>query len=156
MALQPGSMVYCISSNLQQQKLLWHYSQQVTLVASPHIYNSRNYYGIIAFTQIRKRYIISTIVEIIMALQPAGSDSVKKENLQQQKLLWHYSRNHKKCSANMIYNSRNYYGIIAIHCGTACNSDLQQQKLLWHYSLQQIFVQGYQIYNSRNYYGIIA
>ena len=134
MALQPIKVVYGNDLDLQQQKLLWHYS----LISSSHF------------------AVRSTIVEIIMALQPR---------------LWY--RNMRA-----IYNSRNYYGIIAASRLRKLTTNLQQQKLLWHYSPQShLFLvvpstiveiimalqpcvrpvnRPDRIYNSRNYYGIIA
>ena len=112
MALQPGMAKERRDGYLRQQKLLWHYSH------------------LLAGTIIR----LSTIVEIIMALQPSVIFCVRLSDLRQQKLLWHYSRKRQQQEQNNIYDSRNYYGIIALQSHDAT----------------------LQIYDSRNYYGIIA
>ena len=77
------------------------------------IYNSRNCYGFIAFLIASRFPLASTIVEIVMALQPEALEAMDELNLQQQKLLWLYSR---------------------MLCLAGDRSDLQQQKLLWLYS----------------------
>ena len=123
-----------VEHNLQQQKLLWHYSLQVGAIVPSEstiveiimalqpnhqrvyqgtIYNSRNYYGIIARLNGILYQLKSTIVEIIMALQPASNSGCFTTYLQQQKLLWHYSLYSNTQEIHNIYNSRNYYGIIA-------------------------------------------
>ena len=121
--------------HLQQQKLLWLYSP----------------------TSSKTTFQISTIVEIVMALQPQMSWSTPVNYLQQQKLLWLYSRRRRSCDKRV---------------------DLQQQKLLWLYSLTRRSITTYSrstiveivmalqpmrkqffnpiIYNSRNCYGFIA
>ena len=126
-------LCHILSIYLQQQKLLRHYSPRQPHYIHLPIYNSRNYLGIIALPQ-------------------------KGERLG-------------------IYNSRNYLGIIAKISFVRWCIDLQQQKLLRHYSpLRQSHrtdpstiveitqalqpVHGVEklttIYNSRNYLGIIA
>ena len=99
--------------NLQQQKLLWPYSPydqyneadsiynsrncygliaiDHTCASHTYIYNSRNCYGLIAIEAKRRLKHISTIVEIVMALQPIAAFILSCQ----------------------IYNSRNCYGLIA-------------------------------------------
>ena len=80
------------SDNLQQQKLEWAYSHNITYIFTVNIYNSRNQNGLIAnFCRSRKTW-KSTIVEIRMGLQPHGM----------------------LVSQNNIYNSRNQNGLIAL------------------------------------------
>ena len=127
------------------------------------IYNSRNYYGIIACSRYSYKGIRSTIVEIIMALQPKTFLSVHMINLQQQKLLWHYSRAHARAQrlgstiveiimalqpslthGLMLSVSTIVEIIMALQPSPGAlvsHFHLQQQKLLWHYS--PYFMQSY-------------
>ena len=129
------------------------------------------------YTSLTSLVISSTIVEIIMALQPAAQKVVTIANLQQQKLLWHYSLNfgnvhqfrstiveiimalqplNNTTTILTIYNSRNYYGIIA-HIGllryiNQIYNSRNYYGIIASHPLPHLL----QIYNSRNYYGIIA
>ena len=199
MALQPLGATWMESLNLQQQKLLWLYSHSSRNSISKIIYNSRNCYGFIADIQRTRRKMTiynsrncygfiapryarkvagtSTIVEIVMALQPKKYQPDDEH----------------------IYNSRNCYGFIAAQASSnnillstiveivmalqPSNrktetiistiveivmalqprvtllklANLQQQKLLWLYSHTNGLTQNFHgIYNSRNCYGFIA
>ena len=123
--------------NLQQQKLLWLYSQkkqkkkkkktkQSTIVeivmalqpnekrgVSKRIYNSRNCYGFIAPKRLRNFLKKSTIVEIVMALQPI---KVTQSGT---------------CISTIVEI------VMALQPGVGSSKgfvNLQQQKLLWLYS----------------------
>ena len=161
--------------NLQQQKLLRHYSLnlqkidvakstivEITQALQPlagftggsQIYNSRNYLGIIALSSPSQSLTLSTIVEITQALQPYQRIGICKD-LQQQKLLRHYS----PCCEHytrLIYNSRNYLGIIA-HCvRKVCPKLSTIVEITQALQPSKEPSQRAPIYNSRNYLGIIA
>ena len=59
-----------MKQHLQQQKLLWLYSRCLGAFFYLLIYNSRNCYGFIASRVCLRNNPRSTIVEIVMALQP--------------------------------------------------------------------------------------
>ena len=121
------------------------------------IYNSRNYYGIIACSRYSYKGIRSTIVEIIMALQPKTFLSVHMINLQQQKLLWHYSRAHARAQR---------LGSTIVEIIMALQPSLTHGLMLSVSTIVEIIMalqpdckqvtHVTTIYNSRNYYGIIA
>ena len=155
MALQPALDGIAIFSNLRQQKLLWHYSQQsvgldiqkstiveIIMALQPCLTLSCGRRG-------------STIVEIIMALQPINDDQESDEIYDSRNYYGIIAIRHKPSDAP-IYDSRNYYGIIALMQLPRYLDNLRQQKLLWHYSPMRIVKRGTSIYDSRNYYGIIA
>ena len=114
MALQPQGYAHYAYPHLQQQKLLWHYSPKRGHDADIHIYNSRNYYGIIACYDSETNRSASTIVEIIMALQPTHAIFVKFFLSTIVEIIMALQPLGVDDSRRLyIYNSRNYYGIIA-------------------------------------------
>ena len=200
MALQPCYKSHGYSRYLQQQKLLWPYSPSlwITLIilylqqqkllwpysrkgGGGHvrfrIYNSRNCYGLIARAVIALKCLIYNSRNCYGLIAQAAH--IVNIYLQQQKLLWPYSRYVYFRHSTAIYNSRNCYGLIAIEGDNYVNHEiynsrncyglialsvysssvfryLQQQKLLWPYSQWVFFVAYNFIYNSRNCYGLIA
>ena len=114
MALQPCAVSWFRDRAIYNSRNYYGIIAKARKQEKMQIYNSRNYYGIIAIHRRNYCVTISTIVEIIMALQPQKRYVFICSNLQQQKLLWHYSRNEKRAIKT---------------------KHLQQQKLLWHYSL---------------------
>ena len=138
MALQPFMLVRFVNFNLQQQKLLWLYSPFWQCATSFLIYNSRNCYGFIAqWRRIMKRN-LSTIVEIVMALQPICQTHRCSHHLQQQKLLWLYSHLLRCKYMTIISISRtfilcfwrkNYTPVL--HEINECVANLKKYSCLW-------------------------
>ena len=147
--------------NLQQQKLLWLYSPLNRIRLPLFIYNSRNCYGFIAMNQVTSQYKESTIVEIVMALQPKAVICCSKvlstiveivmalQPLEREKFTEDISTiveivmalqpPFRHDGVTRIYNSRNCYGFIALQQNVGeLQIYLQQQKLLWLYSRKQV------------------
>ena len=138
MALQPTKNVVCDGLTIYDSRNYYGIiAVDIETKKQELIYDSRNYYGIIAAVGSWSEVRTSTIVEIIMALQPAPLAISSVYHLRQQKLLWHYSQQDRQFCQRIIYDSRNYYGIIAqVQTSQQVQQNLRQQKLLWHYSLK--------------------
>ena len=134
MALQPMS--------LQQESITIYNSRNcygfIAIqgdIRDDRIYNSRNCYGFIAHFDGYSGVSESTIVEIVMALQPFKGYLSDLGDLQQQKLLWLYSLPLLRISTGT--KSTIVEIVMALQPGFRYASkyiNLQQQKLLWLYS----------------------
>ena len=136
MALQPATSLWTDSYHLRQQKLLWHYSRQacelgelrstiveIIMALQPHVCDG------LKTIHLRQQ-------KLLWHYSQQGCHVLQYQNLRQQKLLWHYSQDKTFSSFGIhlrqqkllwhyspqvciifdvldIYDSRNYYGIIA-------------------------------------------
>ena len=142
------------------------------------IYNSRNYYGIIASLYMAGASYYLQQQKLLWHYSHTVVRNGKNGNLQQQKLLWHYSPFHIPMQFTSYLQQQKLLWHYSRRKPCRHQSfDLQQQKLLWHYSpssssaslntstIVEIIMalqprcedirQDSRIYNSRNYYGII-
>ena len=165
-------------SYLQQQKLLEHTSLFLLIIDNDHIYNSRNYWSILAIisdqifrfhlqqqkllehtshSRIKIGTLRSTIVEIIGAYQPVNLLVDLPSHLQQQKLLEHTSR----VVVGGVVARSTIVEIIGAYqplkASKTASSAIYNSRNYWSI-LAFTHFQGFGavIYNSRNYWSILA
>ena len=155
-AYQPFPNENAAPINLQQQKLLELTSPYIFKSTGILIYNSRNYWSLLAIKIKNTGIFISTIVEIIGAYQPM----LNSPNFQQStivEIIGAYQPSNLKPGRWFIYNSRNYWSLLALCCSTYSYPKIYNSRNYWSLLARRpCRARAIHIYNSRNYWSLLA